>query len=245
MMIRTAGGPGLISPIDFGEQKKPPSAKTLAIVGVVMAAHVVLGVALYNQRFELAPGEVVPEPPAIQLEFYRPPPKVEPTVTPQQPPAPNPPVHKTTAPTQPVETLAVNITDTPIRDPGTVITLSRPVEPEAPKGLSREPAAPVAAAPVITQPNWVSIPNGDQMARAYPDRAQAAGISGSATLRCLVRVDGGLNDCSVVSETPSGRGFGSAATRLSRYFRMSPRTIDGQPVGGAAVTFAIRFTLPD
>ncbi|KAK0340529.1 hypothetical protein LTR94_030143 [Friedmanniomyces endolithicus] len=70
------------------------------------------------------------------------------------------------------------------------------------------------------------------------------GIGGVAELSCLVRVDGSLTGCSVTSETPGNQGFGRAAVSLSRYFRLSPRTVDGQAVDGARVTMAIRFDLP-
>lgn len=65
-----------------------------------------------------------------------------------------------------------------------------------------------------------------------------------AELSCLVRVDGSLTGCSVTSETPGDQGFGRAAVSLSRYFRLSPRTVDGQAVDGARVTMAIRFDPP-
>ena len=80
--------------------------------------------------------------------------------------------------------------------------------------------------------------------RAYPSAAEARGIAGVAELSCLVRVDGSLTGCSVTSETPGNQGFGRAAVSLSRYFRLSPRTVDGQAVDGARVTMAIRFTPP-
>ena len=65
MMIRAAGGPGLISPIDFGERKKPIPRWMLGAIGVSVVLHVAAGVALYNQRFELsaAPIEDILDPP--------------------------------------------------------------------------------------------------------------------------------------------------------------------------------------
>ena len=72
MMIRTAGGPGLISPIDFGERRKPLPRSTWLVIGVVALAHVGVGVALYNQRFEIAIAAPPDPGPPITVLMHRP-----------------------------------------------------------------------------------------------------------------------------------------------------------------------------
>ena len=39
-------------------------------------------------------------------------------------------------------------------------------------------------------------------------------------------------------------GFGDAAMKMSKLFKMRPQTKDGQPVDGGTVRIPIRFTLP-
>lgn len=83
------------------------------------------------------------------------------------------------------------------------------------------------------------------MARYYPDRAQRLERSGRATISCTVKANGTVAGCSVVSEDPADMGFGDAAIRLSKLFRMRPQTRDGQPVEGASVRIPIAFRLPE
>jgi len=75
MMIRAAGGPGAVSPIDFGERKKPLPRWMWAAIGLSVLAHVGAGVVLYNQRFQLkAPDVAPPAPPPtiVTLDLPRP-----------------------------------------------------------------------------------------------------------------------------------------------------------------------------
>lgn len=244
MMMNHAGGPGLVSPLDYGETPRwKLTPTTLTAVAIVLAAHVGVGIALYYQRFEL-PVSAPSEPDStIKLEFYKRPPP-EPEVAPE-PPAPNPPIHRPLATVPTTETLTVVIPDIPTQATGPAITLTKPITNPTTEGTGTTPAEVPAGPPTITNPDWVRKPTGEALMRAYPERAITANVTGSATLSCSVRVNGSLTDCQVVSETPGGYGFGRAATRLSRDFRMSPRTVDGQAIGGARVTVGIRFTLPD
>jgi len=96
---------------------------------------------------------------------------------------------------------------------------------------------------VITNPDWVRRPDGNDLARFYPSRAASDGTEGSAVIECTVQANGRLANCSVVSETPSGAGFGRASLQLAPRFQMRPETRDGAPVGGARVRIPIGWRL--
>lgn len=241
MMIKTAGGPGLVSPIDFHERKTPRFSKaTWVAVGIVVTAHVGLGAAMYYQRFEMPVLEAPPQPNPFDITMVRPEPKPLPEPTPVEPAPPNTRVNEPTTPARDTETVFVTQGET-VSDSTTITTATvspDPVEDARPVETVR-PQPPT----VITNPSWSRQPSADQMMRAYPDRALNSGVAGAATLNCLVLPTGAVTDCNVSRETPGGYGFGRAAQGLSRHFRVNPRTVNGA-AEGSRVNINLRFNLP-
>jgi TonB family protein len=113
------------------------------------------------------------------------------------------------------------------------------------RGESGSPPADDNRPTVITSPDWLRRPSGEEVARYYPDRAMRLGLEGRAVLSCEVSAAGVLVDCSVTSEEPADGGFGEAALRMTRLFKMRPMTRDGRLVGGSRVRIPINFRLPN
>lgn len=244
MMMKTAGGPGLVSPIDFGERKKPLPRWAWGAIGASLIVHGAVGVALYTQRFQIPVPEATPDPRGftITMDPPKPPPPIERTNP--APPAPTPPIHIPTVTQPTADTVTVTPSDDPAPVTGTVINLTNPVASDA-TGTATTPDVPDRGPAIITNPTWLRKPTGAQLMDAYPERALNREMSGAATLRCAVRLDGSLTGCSVLRETPGGYGFGRSAMSLSRYFRMNPGAVDGQAIDGARVDVGVRFTLPE
>ena len=247
MMIRTAGGPGLVSPIDFHERKTPRLSRSAwTAIALVAVAHVGVGVALYYQRFEMPTPIETPEGPIIDIFMPTPVEPPKPVEAQPTPVAPNTAVHRPErAPPATVETLAATPNDNATPVTGPVISIVQPV-PESvdsgPPATQPQPPQPPAAR-VIRNPSWISQPSGDQMMRAYPTRAANAGLAGTASLNCMVEANGRVSGCAITGETPAGNGFGRAAQQLSRYFQINPRTVDGS-AEGSRVSINLRFVPP-
>ena len=93
---------------------------------------------------------------------------------------------------------------------------------------------------VITMPNWLVMPTPQELAAFFPRGARAQ--TARVTLTCTVSLDTTVRDCRVKEETPAGQGFGEAALKASKLFRISPRTVDGEPEDGGVVEAALDFS---
>ena len=196
MMIKTAGGPGLVSPIDFHERKRPRfSRATWVAVGIAVSAHVGLGAALYFQRFEMPVPVTPPTSDPFDITLFRPEPKPLPDPKPVDAAPPNTRVNEPTNPARDVETVFVTQGET-VAD-STSITTATP-SPEAVNDVT--PVENVQPQPpaIIRNPSWSRQPSAEQMTRAYPERAATSGVAGSASLNCLVLPSGAVTDCNVL-----------------------------------------------
>lgn len=108
---------------------------------------------------------------------------------------------------------------------------------EAPR--HRAPLEPRGAAPdpvtVQVPPQWAQAPR-----VPLPRQAREAGVSGWASIECVVTVSGRARDCRLMAESSAGLGFGAAALGAENAYRFRPSTINGQAVESRG-TFRIRF----
>jgi len=100
--------------------------------------------------------------------------------------------------------------------------------------------APIRASVIANLP-WMAAPTYAQVVAAYPERARADHVPGHAALNCQLGADGRLPHCDVITEAPSGYGFGKAAKALAKEF-LAPRTDSaGASVRGDSTQIAFAF----
>ncbi len=104
------------------------------------------------------------------------------------------------------------------------------------------PSTKVVSPPsTIVNASYARRPSAEELASVYPPAALERGLSGRSAMTCLVTTSGALADCETTLESPPRSRFGQAGVSAGRFFRMNPRTVDGQPVESRA-EIAIQWT---
>ena len=99
----------------------------------------------------------------------------------------------------------------------------------------------VSVAADANGPVWEKAPDRTAWAKAYPAQAAQAGVSGDVKMRCAATEAGLLQNCTVVSESPTGQGFGAAALSLTAGMELKPTTASGRPVAGMSFIVPVKF----
>lgn len=103
------------------------------------------------------------------------------------------------------------------------------------------PSGPVNS--LVLDPPWTSTPSTNQVRAAWPVEAKGA-ATGQVALRCELNKTGGLTSCRVLSEIPTGKGFGKAARSLSPAFRVAFAPDQVKTLGSYTVDVPFRFRDP-
>jgi periplasmic protein TonB len=93
----------------------------------------------------------------------------------------------------------------------------------------------------FARPEWIQILSQAQMRPYFPRKAIYDRVDGRAALACQVDRHNRARNCRVLSESPPGFGFGIAALRMSRLFRIRPPRVNGLPERDAWVRIPIDF----
>jgi hypothetical protein len=90
--------------------------------------------------------------------------------------------------------------------------------------------------------DWKQLPNADDFAGSYPDRAVQKRIEGAVTIACRVGSKGEMLACVFYEESPRGEGFIDAARYLASKFRLPPHLPDGTKVENGVFRTRLRWT---
>lgn len=91
---------------------------------------------------------------------------------------------------------------------------------------------------------WRLKPTGEDMARAYPQKAQIAEQAGWVILECQTAANGEVKNCQILGEAPANFGFGAAGLKLASKFRIDVRKTDPEVLKGGVVTIPILMLTP-
>jgi TonB family protein len=85
------------------------------------------------------------------------------------------------------------------------------------------------------------MPSAQQVATAYPERANRERVQGTGRVTCTVAANGSLTNCEVASEDPAGYGFAQATLSLTNRFRLR---MPGPVAAGGSLVLPMSFRLP-
>lgn len=85
---------------------------------------------------------------------------------------------------------------------------------------------------------WVTPPSLISVYDLFPERALRLEKNGEAVIKCFTRANGTVGNCAVVSESPAGYDFGSAAIRAAARLRIATPVAEG-----IAVTVPLHWKL--
>jgi len=117
-----------------------------------------------------------------------------------------------------------------------------PVAFSNPSGQTPGPSGPTLK--VLGTVIWAETPTADQVAAAFPKAMTDKVEQGHAIIRCYFRPDGTVHDCDPVVELPPGKGFGSAAVGLAKYFKANINAYGKDQLKGFAVDIPVNFAGP-
>lgn len=86
---------------------------------------------------------------------------------------------------------------------------------------------------------WIRRPTPEEVKKAFPRGAQSD--TGRVRIGCDIAIDTRVKNCVIYQETPAGQGFGEAALKLSKSFRLQPNMIKGKPSEGGFMGLVIGF----
>lgn len=96
----------------------------------------------------------------------------------------------------------------------------------------------VAERPMVTQPSWLQTPTAEDIGRVTPLLPEPP-AEVHVLMVCRITAAGGLEACTIRSESPTGLGYGAAALALAPIFKMPAVDPDGRPVAGRMVQIPI------
>lgn len=78
--------------------------------------------------------------------------------------------------------------------------------------------------------DWLQRPSEEDLRGVFPRQVINKGADGKAVIHCVVTVQGALQDCLAIEESPVGLGFGDAAIALTPQLMFKPARLNGLPV---------------